>query len=74
MWTKIFELTALVAPISAMLVWLDSHKAPDFPGCKTSVEISRPDIVGSRIAVLICAAPPLSANKPDRISSRNDCS
>ena len=26
------------------------------------------------MAVLICSAPPLSANKPDRISSRIDCS
>jgi hypothetical protein len=28
----------------------------------------------TRMAVLICAAPPLSANNPDRISSRIDCS
>jgi len=28
----------------------------------------------TRMAVLICAAPPLSANKPERISSRIDYS
>ena len=28
----------------------------------------------TRMAVLIRASPPLSANKPDRISSRIDCS
>jgi hypothetical protein len=27
----------------------------------------------TRIAVLTCAAPPLSANNPDRISSLIDC-
>jgi hypothetical protein len=34
MWTKILELTALVASISVVLVWLVSHKATDFPAVK----------------------------------------
>jgi hypothetical protein len=28
----------------------------------------------TRMAVLICASPPLSASNPDRISSRTECS